>query len=302
MRGTTDPGLLALFASVVESGGVRAAALRTGAPRSSVSRGLAALEAHLGARLIQRSTRALALTEEGDALYQRVRPALAALRDAEGVVRALRDRPTGTLRVAAPPLFADVYLGPVVATYTRRFPEVRVELLLEDRVVDIVEEGVDCALRAGRLADSSLVARALGSGRLRVYAAPEYLRARGEPTRPADLKTHDTVIFSGRKDAARWAFTAKGRKVAVTVTPRIRVNSMALVRDLACAGAGLTMLPEFVARESVRRGELREVLTGWGTPRGVIYAVYPSEQHLAPRTRAFLDLMIEHFTAHPLGE
>ncbi len=302
MRGTTDPALLALFAAVVESGGVRAAALRTGAPRSTVSRGLAALEAHLGARLLQRSTRALALTEEGDTLYQRVRPALAALRDAEGVVRALRDRPTGTLRVTAPPLFADVYLGPILATYARRFPEVRVELMLEDRLVDIVEEHIDCALRAGRLADSSLVARALGSGRQRVYASPEYLRGRGEPTRPVDLKAHDAVVFSGRKDPARWVFTAKGRKVSVTVTARIQVNSMTLVRDLACAGAGVTLLPEFVARESVRRGEPRELLTGWAAPRGTMYAVYPSEQHLAPRTRAFLDLIIEHFAAHPMAE
>lgn len=302
MRGTADPALLALFAAVVESGGVRAAALRTGAPRSSVSRGLAALEAHLGVRLLQRSTRALALTEEGDALYQRVRPALAALRDAEGVVRALRDRPTGTLRVAAPPLFADVYLGPILAAYTRRFPEVRVELLLDDRLIDIVEEGIDCALRAGHLADSALIARALGSGRQRVFGSPDYLRARGEPARPADLKAHDTVLFSGRKDAARWVFTAKGRKVSVTVSPRIRVNSMNLVHDLARAGAGLTLLPEFVVRESVRRGELREVLSAWSAPRGTMYAVYPSELHLAPRTRAFLDLMIEHFAAHPMGD
>jgi DNA-binding transcriptional LysR family regulator len=301
MSGTTEPALLALFAAVVESGGVRAAALRTGAPRSSVSRGLAALEAHLGARLLQRSTRALALTEEGDALYQRVRPALAALRDAEGVVRALRDRPTGTLRVAAPPNFAEFYLGPVLATYARRFPDVRVEVLLDDQVVDLVEGGIDCALRAGRLADSSLVARLLGSGRQRVFAAPEYLRTRGEPSHPGDLKHHEVLVFSGRKDATRWVFTAKGRKVSVRVTPRIQVNSLRLVHELACAGAGITLLPEFVAREHLRRGELREVLAAWSAPRGAISAVYPSEQHLAPRTRVFIDLLVEHFKAHPMG-
>lgn len=301
MSGTTDPGLLALFVALAEGRGVRAAAQRSGMARSTVSRGLAALEARLGVRLVQRSTRAFALTEEGAALYQRVLPALAAMRDAEGVVRAMREKPSGTLRVAAPPLFAEVYLPSVLETYCRRFPDVRVELRLEDRMVDLVDEGVDCALRAGRLDDSTLVARTLGSGRARVYASPEYLRVRGEPVHPADLRDHDTLAFSGRKDPLRWSFSARGQRVTVTIAPRVTVNSMLLARDLAVASMGLTMLPEFIAREPSARGALREVLGAWSTPRSRIFVVYPSERHLAPRTRAFVDTITEHFSAQPMA-
>lgn len=297
-----DPSLLALFAALAEGGGVRAAAQRAGVARSSVSRGLAALEARLGVRLVQRSTRAFALTEEGRALYERVRPALESLRDAESVVRAMRERPSGTLRVAAPPHFAEVYLPPVLAAYGRRFPEVRVELLLDDRVVDLVDEGIDCALRAGRLGDSSMVARPLGSGRMRVYGAPEYLRARGEPAHPSELRAHDTVLFTGRREVTRWSFTARGRKVTVTLAPRVRANSMVLARELARASMGLCILPVFVVRDAVLRGELREVLSGWAGPRGSMSVVYPGGRHLAPRTRAFVDALVEHFATHPMSE
>jgi DNA-binding transcriptional LysR family regulator len=249
---------------------------------------------------VQRSTRSFALTEEGRALHARVTPALEALRDAETVVRAMRERPSGTLRVAAPPLFAELFLPPVLATYGRRFPEVQVELLLENRVVDLVDEGIDCALRAGRLGASSLVARALGRGRMRVYGSPEYLRARGEPEHPAGLRDHDVVLFTGRREGPRWSFSARGSKVTVTVKPRVRVNSMTAVRELACASMGLCLLPSFVVRDAVQRGELREVLNGWSGPRGTMSVVYPGGRHLAPRTRTFVDALVEHFTAHPL--
>ncbi len=300
MSGTIDPSLFALFAEVVASGGVRGAAARTGTPRSSVSRKLAALEARLGSRLLQRNTRTVTLTEEGRVLYDRVRPALVALGDAESALRSLRDRPVGTLRLTAPPLFADLFLGAPLASYARRYPEVRVSLHLTDEVVSLVDEGYDCALRAGRLPDSSLVARLLGRGSQRVYASPDYLRARGEPTRPSQLAAHDALVFSGRKQPERWSFVARGRRVTVTVRARVTANSLLVTRDLARAGLGLAMLPAFIAHEPVRRGELREVLGGYDAPRGAMYAVFPSEQHLAPRTRAFVDLLVEHFAANPL--
>lgn len=300
MNGTIDPSLLALFAEVASSGGVRGAALRTGTPRSSVSRKLAALESGLGVRLLQRNTRSVLLTDEGRALYDRVRPALLALGDAESAVRSLRERPTGTLRVTAPPLVAELLLSAPLAVYARRYPEVRVSLHLDDEVVSLVDRGFDCALRAGRLADSSLVARVLGRGTQRVYASPDYLRARGEPTRPADLREHDALVFSGRKQAERWAFTARGRKTTVTVRARVTANGLSVVRDLACAGLGVAMLPTFLGLEAMRRGELREVLGAYEAPRGAVSVVYPSERHLASRTRAFIDVLTEHFATAPL--
>ncbi len=295
MRGTIDPSLLALFAQVAEHGGVRNAAQATGLPRSTVSRKLAELESVLGARLFQRSTRAVTLTEEGEVLHDRVRPALLALADAESAVRALRERPTGTLKIAAPSLVAETYLPIILERYARRYPDVRVELCLEDRVASLVDEGFDCALRAGPLADSSLVARKLGEGSQRVVAAPDYLKLRGEPETPGDLAGHDAILFTGRKQPARWPFTVEGKKSFVTVAPKYKANSMLLVRDLAKSGLGVAMLPTFLVADCVRRGELREVLTGFPAPRGAVYVVYPSDRHLAPKTRAFVDLLVLHF-------
>jgi DNA-binding transcriptional LysR family regulator len=295
MNGTIDPTLLALFAQVAEHGGVRIAAQASGLPRSTVSRKLAELEAQLGARLLQRSTRAVTLTEEGQVLLERVRPALLALADAESAVRALRERPTGTLKLAAPSLMAEVFLAPVLERYARRYPDVRVELCLEDRVVSLVDEGFDCALRAGPLADSSLVARKLGEGTQRVVASPDYLKTHDEPETPDALSRHDAIVFTGRKQASRWPFIVEGKKSLVTVTPKYKANSMVLVRELAKSGLGIAMLPTFITAESVRRGELRELLAGFPAPRGAVYVVYPSERHLAPRTRAFVDLLVAHF-------
>jgi DNA-binding transcriptional LysR family regulator len=300
MNGTTDPSLLALFAEVVAAGGVRGAAQRTGLPRSTVSRRLAALEGQLDVRLLQRTTRTVTLTEEGEFLLAQVRGPLAALAEAEGALRARKGSPAGTLRVSAPGLFAEAFLGPVLARYTALYPAVRVELVLADRMVSLVDERFDCAIRAGPLGDSTLVARRLGYGTQRLVAAPSYLRARPAPKRPRDLAAHDVVVFSGRRQPERWVFTARGKKVAVTVSPRLRANSYPLVRDLACAGQGVALLPTFLVADDLRRGALVELLPEHASPRGAVYAVHPSDRHLAPRTRAFLDLLAEHFDAHGL--
>jgi len=172
--------------------------------------------------------------------------------------------------------------------------------VLADRVVSLVDERFDCAIRAGPLGDSTLVARRLGYGTQRLVAAPSYVRARGAPTRPRDLAAHDVVLFTGRRQAARWVFVARGRKVAVTVNPRLQGNSYPLVRDLAREGLGVALLPTFLVADDLRRGALIELLPDHAAPRGAVYAVHPSDRHLAPRTRAFLDLLTEHFAAHGL--
>lgn len=295
MNGTIDPGLLALFARVARAGGVRSAALESGLPRSTVSRRLAELEGLLGTRLVQRTTRAVTLTEEGKVLLERIVPALGVLADAEGAVRALREKPTGTLRVAATGLSAEVFLSPVFARYAERYPDVRIEVALEDRVVSLADEGFDCALRVGAVRDSSLVARKLGAGSLRAYASAAYLRARGEPARPRDLAAHDAIVFTGRREPNRWPFRVRGKTVLQSVAPRVSVNSFVMVRDLCVAGVGVALLPEFLALEALRRGTLREVLGDYATDLGPVNVVYPSGRHLALRTRAFVDMLVTHF-------
>lgn len=290
-----DPSAIELFASVVELGGVRVAAQRLGLARSSVSRALAELEAKLGVRLLERSTRAMKVTEAGTLLLERARPALAMLADAESAVRALKKRPVGTLRIAAPPLVAEQFLPPVLERYGRRYPEVKLDLRLDDAQVSLVDEGIDCALRTGPLSDSALVAKRIGAGQVRAYASPEYLTGRGEITHPTMLTEHDTIAFTGRRQPNRWVFDGGGERIVVTVAPKHRVNSLLLARDLCRASLGIALLPAFIAKESAIRGELREVLPAFPSPSTNMYVVYPNARLLPPKTQAFVELVAAYF-------
>lgn len=302
MRGTIDPSSIELFASIVELGGVRAAAQRLGLARSSVSRTLAELEAKLGVRLLERSTRAIKVTEAGTLLLERARPALVMLADAESAVRALKKRPAGTLRIAAPPLVAEQFLPPVLERYARRYPEVKLDLRLDDAQVSLVDEGIDCALRTGPLSDSSLVAKRIGAGRVRAYAAPEYLAARGDVTHPTELTEHDTIAFTGRRQPNRWVFDGGSERIVVTVAPKHRVNSLLLARDLCKASLGIALLPAFIARESAHRGELREVLAAFPSPSTGMYVVYPNARLVAAKTQAFVEIVSSYFASIDLSQ
>jgi|LNFM01.1.fsa_nt_gb DNA-binding transcriptional LysR family regulator len=296
-----DPSSIELFASVVELGGVRAAAQKLGLARSSVSRALAELEAKLGVRLLERSTRAMKVTEAGALLLERARPALVMLADAESAVRALKKRPTGTLKIAAPPLVAEQFLPSVLERYGRRYPEVKLDLRLDDAPVSLVDEGIDCAIRTGPLSDSSLVARRLGAGSGHVYASPDYLASRGEPSHPLALSEHDTIVFTGRRQPNRWVFEAGDERIVVNVVPKHRVNSLLLARDLCRASLGIAHLPTFIARDSAHRGELRELMPDFPSPAASMYVVYPNARLLAPKTQAFIELLTSYFATIDLS-
>lgn len=301
MAGTIETGAIEVFAAVIERGGVRAAAQKLGLSRTSVSRTIAELEARLGVRLFERSTRALKITDAGALLLERARPALALLADAESAVRALKKRPAGTLKIAAPPLLAEQFLGPVLERYARRYPDVKLDLRLDDAPASLVDEGIDCAIRTGPLADSSLVARRLAAGIIRAYAAPEYLASRAEPAHPDALREHDTIAFTGRRQPNRWVFSDGDERITVKIAPKHRVNSFVLARDLCRAGLGIALLPSFIAHEHALRGELREVLSRFPSPATGMYVVYPSAQSLAARTEAFIELLAAHFSAVDLA-
>lgn len=273
------------FARVVRAGSFTAAARELGVQKSSVSRRVSALEEHLGARLLQRTTRALRLTDEGRVFYDHCQRALAELEDAEEALGGMGARPKGLLRITAPLSFG--FLGPIVAAFLQRWPEVEIELVCTDRVVDPVEEGFDVAIRAGKLPDSSLIARRVGSLPRFLVASPSYLRRRRTPRTPADLAAHDCVSFGARRSP--WLLQSEGASIEVAVASRLLVNDYDLLRQTIVAGLGIGLLPEPDCVQPLADGRLKRVLPAWTGVETPIHAVYPSLRHLSSKVKAFID-------------
>lgn len=296
-----DLNAIAVFSKVAELQNFRAAAQVLGVPRSTVSLKVAQLEDRLGARLIERTTRRLRLTEAGEAYYHRVSMALEALDEAERAVDELQSRPAGRLRLTTTVEGGQVMLGPVLAEYLRRYPEVEIEVVLADRQVDLLGEGFDLAIRAGAtLPDSTLVARRLNpSGAFRIYASEDYLRRRGTPCRPEDLAGHDCLAMSSQSAPTHWRFRDGERSMTVEIHPRLTVNSFVVLRDLVTAGRGLARLPDLIATHPALPAGLRPVLEDFALPPVPYYAVYPSARNLSPKVRAFVELLMEWVPATP---
>ncbi|MBX2797917.1 MAG: LysR family transcriptional regulator [Myxococcales bacterium] len=295
---TMDLNAVSLFVQVAQLGSFRGASAALGVPVSTVSAKVARLEAHLGLRLLERTTRTVRLTEAGRGYLHEVAPALEAL---EAARRTLQDRtivPSGLLRLTATMelgLCTDL-LPDVLAAYRDRCPQVEVQVELTDRRVDLIEDGFDLAIRMGRLEDSSLVARRLGStGPLRVYASPAYLSEHSPPEDPDSLADHACLVRTHRRAPAAWRFGEAGRTWTVDVPPTICVNSYLLLRDLAERGLGLARLPSFLADTAVQRGTLIEVLQDFTLPPAHWHVLFPSAKLLPLRVRAFVDLLAERF-------
>jgi DNA-binding transcriptional LysR family regulator len=289
-RTGTDLNAIAAFVQVVDGKTFRAAARALGVPRSTVSLKVAQLEDHLGVRLLERTTRTVRLTEAGTAYYRQVSPALEALGDAEQTVTDLQAQPSGRLRITAPIESGQLLLGSVVAEYMRLYPDVRVDVDITNRRVDLIEEGFDLALRAGPMPDSSLIARKLGPPqRARLYASPAYLRKHRAPRRPEDLERHRLLAIS--TNPLTWTFHRRRGLVAVKVRPHVSSNSLFILRDLAAAGHGITRLPELMGADPLRSGALRTILDEFSPPPESLSAVYPSARNLSPKVRAFLEVL-----------
>jgi DNA-binding transcriptional LysR family regulator len=276
----------AVFARVVQDGSFTKAAQSLGIPKSTVSRRVAELEARVGVRLLQRTTRKLALTDSGRLYYEHAARALAELELAERAVGELQAVPRGTLRITTPLAFS--LLGPLLAEYLRRYPEVRVDLYASDRRVDLVEERFDLALRAGPARDSSLVARRLGVVRRVLVAAPEVARKLRLKT-PEDLERENCLVFA--PDGKNWTLTTGAKAVSVTVTPRMTVNDYDMLCSVTRAGFGVALLPEYQCTADVASGALRRLLPQWSAPEVPVYALYPSARHLSPSVAALLELL-----------
>jgi DNA-binding transcriptional LysR family regulator len=281
------------FVAVADLQGFAPAARKLGLSPSGVTRLIAALEERLGARLLQRTTRKVALTDVGTRYLERVRRILADVEEAESSAEGERTRPSGRLVVSAPIGFGRLHVSPVMSQYLARYPEVAADLRLTDRVVNLVEDGVDLAVRIGHLPDSTLVARHVGEMRRIVVASQAYLKQRGEPQTPEAITSHDTIQFGAATAAPEWRFVADGRDIRVVCTPRFATNSSDAAIHYAAQGGGLTRVLAYQAAEAIKAGRLRIVLEKFEPPALPIHAVYPTSRLLSAKVRAFIDLVVE---------
>lgn len=282
-----DLNAAVIFAAVVEAGSFTAAADQLDMPKSTVSRKISELERSLGARLLQRTTRRLSLTDAGRAFFGHAARAAAELASAERAVSELHATPRGVLRVTAP-VGLD-FLGPIAAGFMDSYPEVQLELVCTDRVVDLVDEGYDVAIRAGHLADSSLIARRVATWRGLVVAGEAYVARRGEPSEPAELVDHDCLAFAAGFGSVRWSLRSREASTTVELTPRLACNDLAVLEEATRAGLGIALLPAFRCGANLGGDNLRRILSDWFEPEVPLHAVYPSRRHLAPAVAAFVD-------------
>jgi DNA-binding transcriptional LysR family regulator len=287
------------FVRSVETGSFTAVAAEQGQSQPTVSRQILALEDHLGVRLMQRTTRALTLTDEGRSYYAHARAILDALEEAQDSVRpgsAVR----GTLRIAAPVAFARLHLMPRIGRFLAAHPVLRTDWLLGDRPVDLVEEGVDLAIRIGRVTDQGLIVRRIGQMRRITVARPEYFARHGRPRHPDDLKDHDCIVYSGLATVDEWHFSGPdGAPIMVKVGGRVRVSASEGMLSALLEGLGVAVCPTWLFDGEVERGEIERVLEEFEPAALPIQAVYPSRRLVPPRVRAFVDFLQSEFKADP---
>ena len=289
-----------VYIRVAEARSFSAVARELGATQPAISRQVAALEEHLGARLLQRTTRSLALTEDGRDLLEHARRVLDAVEDAEAAVGRRHAAPGGLVRLATPAAFGRLHVAPRINRLLERYPELSVELLMSDEITDLVAEGIDLAIRAGSIADSSLVARKIGLTRRITVASEMCIRTHGLPEHPRDLAKLPCVIFTGRQSPNEWQYDGPDGTVVVTVNGRFRSNNGEAARVGVLSGLGYAIMPIWMLGDEIARGELRPVLTGWEPPPGAISAAYPTRRNLAPRTRAVIDFFVDEFRLDPI--
>jgi len=287
-----------VFVTVVARGSFVGAAEMLNTSPANVTRYVNELEAYLGARLLNRTSRRLSLTESGEAVYERSRTLLSDVAETEALVSTAALRPSGRLRLNAPLSFGIMHLAPLWPLFMARYPEVSLEVSLIDRVVDIVEEGYDLAVRISSSGSTAHVARKLAVSRNVLCAAPDYLARRGRPEKPSDLAGHDCITYAYNVD--EWRFhDADGRIHPVKVSGPLHTNNGDTVRAAALAGLGISWQPTFLIGEDLREGRLVPVMPGYSLPDIDVMAVYPSRRHLSAKVRVMIDFLAEAFHGVP---
>ena len=285
---------LTVFRHAVELGSFAAASRQLGLSPAAVSKNISELEAHLTVRLLNRTTRRMSLTEAGSVYYDRIVKVLDDLEEADGALGPLQQSPKGLLRVSAPMTLTLACLSSAIPEFLERYPDVSLDLRMDDRRVNIVEDGFDLAIRASdQLEDSTLVARKLMAMPHVVCAAPQYLDRHGTPQVPDDLRDHACIQFTLSGHADTWMFKKRDMTASVPVDGRYKVTSSLAVRDALHAGFGLSLIPRLYVEEAIAEGRLLTVLDGWSAVEASVYAVYPSRRNVTAKVRTFLDFLVE---------
>lgn len=288
------------FVAVMEAGSFTGAAARLGISSGQASKLVSRLEAELGVRLLNRTTRAVSATEAGRAYFDRIRRLLEEFDELDLSIRDRSQKPRGHLRLTAPLSFGAVELAPALNEFARRFPEIELDVNFSDRLVNLVDEGFDMAVRVGRPVDSSLVARKLCDVPIHVVASSGYLEERGEPADPEELSRHECIIDTNFREPERWPFTGRdGVGFTVSVHGRIRYSNAAACLSAAEAGLGIACVPGFVAGEAIRDGRVRCLLVPFETEPFTVHALYPHSRHLATKVRVLVDFLVGRYRQAP---
>ena len=290
---------MAVFAKVVQHRSFTAAAQALGLSKSAVSKQIGRLEDRLGARLLNRTTRKLSVTEVGSIFYERCARIVEEAQTAVDEVGSMAAVPRGRLRVNAPMTFGTLHLGPVIADFLDQHHEIDVDLVLDDRFSNLVEEGFDVAVRIAALVDSSLIVRRLAPSRAVLCAAPDYIRRHGAPEKPEDLHRHNCFGYLYRASGPDWVLNGAKGPISIPLRGNLRANNGEVLRDAAVAGAGVVALPSFIVGGDLRAGRLVELLPECVPQTHAIYAAYPHRRHLAPKVRAFVDFLASRFGPQP---
>lgn len=286
------------FVRVVESGSFVAAAERLSLSTSSLSRQIAELEQHLGTRLLNRTTRRLSLTESGQAFYERAASLLNDLAEAEAIAGQSAARPRGTVRLTCSHNMAERTIAPAIASFVEHYPDVKFDLTVSDRLIDLIDEGFDLAIRIGQIGSDRLVARRLGQTKLIVCAAPPYVQRHGAPATPNDLTRHNVLTYAYSSAPRTWRLIDGADKVhEVRVTGNLHANSGEALCAAAVAGLGIICEPDFVVGDAIAAGRLERLLPGFEATTAEIWAVYPSRRHLSLKVRLFVDYVAQRFEA-----
>ena len=288
---------MTVIAAVVDAGSFIGAAQSLPMSKAVVSRLVAELENRLGVRLLNRTTRTLSLTQEGQAFYLRCKSVLADVEEAEAEVMARRGLARGVLKLNVPVTFGVMHLAPLWGEFMSQNPEVILDVTLSDRVVDLVDEGYDLAVRIGRLSSSTLVSRQIASTRMVLCASPDYLKRRGTPQHPSELASHDLIAYSLMSTGDHWELTGQEGTLSVKVKPRMKTNSGDTCVQVAIDGQGVIFQPSFIVDQLIKAGKLLALLPEYTTIEYGIYAVYASRQNVSPKVRVLIDYLLKVFKA-----
>lgn len=291
---------MSMFISVVEAGGISAAATRMNIAKSVISRRLKELEAHLGVELFHRTTRRMNLTDSGRAFYQQSVRILADLIEAEHATSRFHGALKGSLKVALPLSFGLMHLGPAINAFLEIHPEIRFDLDFNDRQVDLLAEGFDLAIRIANLPDSSLIARRIAPINVILCASPAYLDRNGKPDSPVALAHHQCLVYNLTSNFEYWSLRdAEDQVTKVKITPYLKASNGEFLRDATVNGLGIALIPTFIAYQEIEKGALVPILDKYHYSSLAVYAIYPQTRHLSQRVRAFIDFLIKRFEGSP---